>query len=966
MPIPQLSKRKYQQSWKDQDKKTTKKKTKKYKKKLDIKKIIFNRKTLVVCFILFFIGVIGLFGTIAWISKDLPSPNQLINREIAQSTKIYDRTGNIVLYEIHGEEQRTLMTLDDIPDYVEEASIAIEDKNFYKHNGFSISAIIRTAITDFIYNKRAGASTITQQLVKNSILTSEKTITRKVKEIILAYRLEKKFSKNEILQMYLNEIPYGSTAYGIEAASRHYFGKSCTELSIGEGATLAALPQAPSYYSPYGSRKELLLQRKDYILKLLNEQGYISKKEMEDAKKQKIVFKEPSRDIKAPHFVMYIKSQLVEKYGQKMVEQGGLKIITTLDMYKQKIAEDIIKDRAVVNLKNYNASNAALISLDPKTGQILAMVGSKDYFSDSINGKFNVTTASRQPGSSIKPIIYASLFEKGYTPNTKLFDVITNFSNDKENPYEPKNYNLKEYGAVSIRQALAGSLNIPAVKALYLTGVKDASEFAQSLGYTTLGDYKKIGLSLVLGGGEVKLIEHVNAYSAFARDGVKHPISSILKVEDSKGKTLEEFKNKEENVFDKKIARMINSILSDNDARSFTYGLNNWLTLGDRPVCAKTGTTNSYRDAWTIGYTPSLVTGVWVGNNDNSEMRRGASGGNVAAPIWNGFMKQVLGDTPIEEFKKPEDLKTNKPAIDGTIKYEKSVKIDSVSGFLATEYTPKEFIKTVTFAQKPHSILYYVNREDPLGESPKNPEEDPQFNLWENAISVWFDKNSTSTSITSTSTLSTTTLPIKTDNIHKPEYRPTIKILSPNNKSVVTNPNFEVKIKLSAPRGIYKVDYYINDILLTSKTTYPFNFNDNISFLDNGYHDLKIKACDDVGNCSEKNLVFNLKLPENKFNKVSASWVEPANGIIVNKIDFPLNLKLNLSDYKKISKIDILAYTPADHAPINITTINNPNSENVEIKWDKPKDTGVYKIIANVLIWDNSIIKTNELIITVN
>ncbi|HMB65405.1 MAG TPA: penicillin-binding transpeptidase domain-containing protein, partial [Patescibacteria group bacterium] len=332
---------------------------------------------------------------------------------------------------------------------------------------------------------------------------------------------------------------------------------------------------------------------------------------------------------------------------------------TSLDMYKQKLAEQAVQDRMETNEEKYQATNAGLVSLDPKTGQILAMVGSRDYFSDNIEGAFNVTTAKRQPGSSMKPIVYSSLFNKGFTPQTKLFDVVTNFSNNSD-PYEPKNYDLKEHGLISIRKALAGSLNIPAVKSLYLAGMDNVFELTQQLGYSTFSDRSRFGLSLVLGGGEVKLLEHTNAYSAFAREGVVHPISPVLKIENSQGEVIEEYQKRERRVLKSGVARMINSILSDNQARAYTYGLDNWLTLENRPVAAKTGTTNSYRDAWTIGYTPSLVTGVWVGNNDNSKMKRGASGGNVAAPIWNKYMQTVLGDTPVETFRELGDIKTGK------------------------------------------------------------------------------------------------------------------------------------------------------------------------------------------------------------------------------------------------------------------------------------------------------------------
>ena len=512
MPIPQLKTRR-NVSWKEEQKNNRRpvkrQSNKRYssKNKRNLKKLLFQ----VVIYGFIFCLLVGTV-TILWLSKDLPNPNQLIDREVAQSTKIYDRSGENIIYEISGEEKRTLVKLDDLPDYIKNATIAIEDKNFYKHGGFSVWAMFRTMITNVIYHRSAGGSTLTQQFIKNAVLSNEKTIVRKLKELILAYKLEKRFSKDEILQMYLNEIPYGSNAYGIEAASQKYFGKNSRDLSIAEAALLAALPQSPSRYSPYGANKDLLLGRKDYILEVMAEQGYISEEERDAAKQEELVFKGRDNNITAPHFVMYIKGILSEKYGEKMIEQGGLKIYTTLDLYKQKIAEEVITEKTENYLEKYKAENAALVAIDPKTGEILAMVGSRDYFDDEIDGQVNVTIRPRQPGSSMKPIIYAALFEKGYTPNTILYDVKTNFSTNPSEPYSPNNYDGGERGPVSIRQALAGSLNIPAVKAIYLADINTVLDLTDNLGYTTLYPRNRFGLSLVLGGGEVKMIEHVNAY----------------------------------------------------------------------------------------------------------------------------------------------------------------------------------------------------------------------------------------------------------------------------------------------------------------------------------------------------------------------------------------------------------------------------------------------------------------------
>jgi len=888
-----------------------------------------------------------------WLTHDLPDPNRLIDRQVPESTKIYDRTGQTILYEIHGDQKRTLISLKDIPDDVKNATITIEDKDFYKHGGFSLWAIFRTAVTNVLFGKKAGGSTLTQQFVKNSILTNEKSFIRKAKEVILAYRLEKKFSKDEILQMYFNEIPYGSTAYGVEAASQLYFGKSVREVNLAEAAVLAAIPQAPSRYSPFGPNKDLLIARQKYILDLMAKYSYIAKDEAEAAKNINLTFKEPSDNMIAPHFVMYIKELLSDKYGEKTMEQGGLKIITTLDLYKQKIAEEVINEKAPNNEKKYGATNAALVSLDPKTGQVLAMVGSRDYFNDEIDGQVNVSLQPRQPGSSFKPIVYTASFIKGYTPDTVLYDVVTNFSTDPANPYEPHNYDSKEHGPVTIRQALAGSLNIPAVKTIYLTGIDNVISLAQNLGYTTLNDKSRFGLSLVLGGGEVKLLEHANAFSAFAREGVKHPIAVILKVEDKDGKILEEFKNEDQKVLDSGIARLTNSILSDNSARAYVFGENNLLTLGSRPVAAKTGTTNDYRDAWTIGYTPSIVTGVWVGNNDNKEMKRGADGSVVAAPIWHDYMQKVLGDTPIEYFNAPERITTGKPVLDGVITADTTVKIDKFSGLLATAATPPSAIVEKQFRQV-HDILFYVNKDDPRGPAPTDPASDPQFALWENAVAAWAKKQG----------IINAAPPTETDNIHQAEFMPALSIIAPGNNTTLLSQVLDVQISATAPRGVNRAEYLIDGYLVATSGSAPYNFNKNVSFLKNGLHELVVRVCDDADNCAEQKINFNLTLNSRpKLMTISAKLTEPAPDTTLIKYDFPLTLKATVTNpdqvaavafYLKDSQGNVwqFAQSPAIDkiASASLNTVLNP---------------GAYKIYVEARGWQGQAAKSSEVNIAV-
>ena len=976
MPIPQLSRKtRSPRSWNNKKKKyyishTDYKRGKNIssrKKKTKLPRIIINKLAKFLIIIIILGGIFGL-ATVVWLSRNLPDPNRLIDRQVAQTTKIYDRSGEIILYEIHGAEKRTLVNFNQIPEYLKNATVAIEDKDFYKHKGFSFWAIFRTAVTNILRGQKAGGSTLTQQLIKNAILTPEKTYTRKIKELLIAYKVENKYSKDEILQMYLNEIPYGSTAYGVQAASRRYFGKSAQEISLAEAAILAALPQAPTRYSPYGSNKDLLIARQHYILDLMVKQNYISEEEAEQAKTAELEFKEQTDNIMAPHFVMYVKELLADKYGEKMIEQEGLKIWTTLDLYKQEIAEEVIKDRCEKNKTNYDAWNAALISLDPKTGQILAMVGSRDYFAESepedcVSGrscKFepndNVTIRGRQPGSSFKPVVYATAFLKGYTPDTVLYDVVTNFSTTAK-PYEPHNYDSQEHGPVTIRKALAGSLNIPAVKIIYLAGINNVLDLADDLGYTTLKDRSRFGLSLVLGGGEIKLIEHTNAFSAFAREGKLHPTTAILKIEDKDGKVIEEYKDKEKKVLEPKIARLINNILSDNAARAFAFGETNWLTLGSRPVAAKTGTTNDYRDAWTIGYTPSIVTGVWAGNNDNTEMKRGAAGGTVAAPIWHDYMQKVLGDTPIEYFKQPEKIITGKPVLDGKIGGEIKVKIDKSSGLLATEYTPEHLIEEKTFSQH-HSILYYINKNDPRGDPAKDPVKDPQFELWESRVLAWAKEQEQE--------LSDEKPPTEYDNLHKPENQPTFIIESPTNNQIIMEPLLAVDINASAPRGINRAEYYINDNLLASISSYPFDLSQSISFLSNGFHKLKVRVCDDVDNCSEKTLEFNLILDEPPvINNINTSWLEPGSGLAVTNIDFPLILKVNIVNPMQTAKINFYYLADNSNEPQYITTLQPVETSPAVTQWATVPASGTYRLYAEAYGWNGQFAKNEEITITV-
>ncbi len=911
-----------------QNNKTKNKKGRKFPKKI----LSF---ILIACILLLLIGGIFLTAMLAWVSKDLPDANGVLNRSVVVSSKIYDRTGETVLYDLHGNIKRTLIAFEDIPNHVKNATLAAEDRNFYNHKGFSLTGMIRSVIRNVFTGSKVGGSTLTQQFVKNAILTNEKTYSRKVKELLISYKIENDFSKDQILSMYFNEIPYGSVLYGIEAASQSFFGKSAKDLTIAEGAILAAIPQAPTFYSPYGNNKDKLIVRQRYVIDSMQELGYISPEEAESAKKEKLVFKASNDSMIAPHFVMYIKEILSQQYGETFINQEGLKVYTSLDLEKQKIAEKAVADGISANGDKFGFGNAALTAVDPKTGQILAMVGSANYFDDKIDGQVNVTIRPRQPGSSFKPMVFAASFIKGYTPNTIVYDVVTNFDTSGSQKYEPQNYNLREHGPVTFKKALAGSLNIPAVKATYLTGINNVIDFANKIGYTTFNDRSRFGLSIVLGGGEVKLLEHTNAYATFAQEGVKHSISAIIKIEDKNGKILYEYKDKKEEVFDPQIARQINNILSDNNERAYIFGPSNRLTLPDRPVAAKTGTTNNFHDAWTMGYTPSLVTGVWVGNSDNKAMKKGADGSVIAAPIWNQFMRESLKNTPVESFTPPESIATGKSILDGQIGEGTTVKIDTMSGKLATAFTPPSTIKEISRGEA-HSILFYIDKDNPRGEQPDSPGSDPQFSTWEASVQRWAINNGLGSS-------SEVPIPVDYDDIHLMEDQPILEIISPGASNTIKNSNLQISINASSRRGIKKVSYYIDDKLQLEKfDVSPAEIN--VASFENGYHKLTIIAKDDLENTAIKSVEINLLLTN---HTPSISFTNPPS----QASNFPLILNANVKNWQEAQKIDFY-YQKDDSMDEKYIGFIEPEKTNVSVNWKVKPQIGNYKVFA--IIIDNN------------
>ena len=623
---------------------------------------------------LIFFGLIGLviliIGLFVWYSRDLPTPGKLSSKNFPQSTKIFDRNG-VVLYDIYKEENRTYVALDKIPKVLKLATIAIEDQDFYQNQGFSLLGYAR-ALKDFILFQRiSGGSTLTQQLVKNTLLSRERTIPRKIKEFILAIQVGRKYSKDQILELYLNVAPYGGTAVGVEAASERYFGKKVYDLNLVESTILAGFPQRPSYYSPYGQNPKAYILRTQQVLRRMREDGYISKKQEEDAVKKlaNVSFLKKDQSIKAPHFAFYVKDLLIKQFGENLVEQGGLQVTTTLDYKMQEKAEKIVKEE--VEAASYlKVGNGASMVIDPKNGEILAMVGSRDFFAtasatkkeEEFEGQFNVATDGiRQPGSSIKPITYTTALEKGWTLASLIMDTKSTFPNPGEKDYAPENYDRKFHGPLQLRFALGSSINIPAVKLLALVGVKNMLSTAYSMGISTLAptneNVNRLGLSLTLGGGEVTLIELTSAYAAFANGGYKVEPVAILKVTDPKGNVI--FSQKDvakKRVISSEVAFLISHTLLDNNARLITFGQNSYLNIKGATIAVKTGTTDDKRDNWTIGWTPNVLVATWVGNNDNSPMGNVASGVTGAAPIWRRIILEALKGKPSEDFQKPENV----------------------------------------------------------------------------------------------------------------------------------------------------------------------------------------------------------------------------------------------------------------------------------------------------------------------
>lgn len=777
-------------------------------------------------------GVIVLWASF----MKLPDFAGFHERKIAQSTKIYDRTGEILLYDVHQDIKRTVVPFENISPWVKNAAIAIEDTEFYTHHGISVRGLARAVLYG---GTRGGGSTITQQVIKKTLLTDEKLITRKLKEIILSFKLEQTFSKDEILALYLNEIPYGGSVYGIGEASATFFNTLAKDLTLAQSAYLAAIPNAPTYYSPYGSHRVELDARKNLVLKRMVDVGFITTTEYESARAEKVEFipREP-KGIKAPHFVEWIREYLVSTYGERAIEEKGYKVITTLHYPLQTKAEEIVERMGADVEKNFEAKNMALVAIDPKNGQVLSMVGSRDYFNIENEGNFNVALARRQPGSTFKPFVYATAFLKGYTPETVLFDLPTNFSTncdahgkpldprvDPDSCYMPENYDGKFRGPISLRDALAQSLNIPAVKTLYLAGLTDSLAVARRMGIESLNDPDRYGLTLVLGGGEVSLLDLTGAYGVFANDGVRNPTVSILRIEDRQGNIVEEFKQNSEEVLPSEIARKITNILSDNVARTPEFGANSALYFPNKDVAVKTGTTNDFRDVWTVGYTPHITVGMWAGNNDNTSLHKNIAG-FIITPVWHAFMDEALKVTPYENFitPEPEDLTVLPAPLQGIWQGGEKYLIDTSSGKLALPTTPTE-MKKVVVVPEAHTILHWVNKTNPRGAPPTSPQNDSQYVLWDTPIREWVLSQNIIEGDRSA-------IPTEYDANHTPDATPVLSISGLDlTKKYNSAENLSFVVLSTSKFPLARVDVYINGKKITESLQSPYVFNIPISSL---------------------------------------------------------------------------------------------------------------------------------------
>ena len=827
-------------------------------------KLVANLSVALVVLIVFsFLLVVGLF---AWYSKDLPQPDK-VRQFNGLSTIIYSRNGE-PLYDIYAEQNLVPLKLEEVPEYLKQATIAIEDQDFYTHSGFSIAGMIRGAFRSIFLGKVQGGSTLTQQLVKNALLTTEKSLPRKVKELILSIQIERKYTKDEILEMYLNNIPYGGTAWGTKTAAETYFDKDVSELNLVESAILAGLPQSPTRYSPYGPNPTAYISRTKNVLRRMREDKYITKDEEKSALSQldKVIFSGSGAQITAAHFVMYVKQLLVDQYGESEVEQGGLRVTTTLDLELQEDVEKIILEE-IDKVTSLNVTNGAVVAIDPQTGEVVAMVGSKNYSEagdedEEFEGKFNVAVQGlRQPGSAIKPFTYATALSKGYTADKVLVDSLTEFPGGEENPeYTPENYDGKYRGPLQLRYGLANSINTIAVKTLALVGVEDMMEIAFKMGFTTLeptrSNINRFGLSITLGGGEVRLIDMTSAFGVFGASGVRHEPVAILKVEDSNGKTLFEHKqSRGKEVLEPGVAYIISDILSDNEARSDVFGPNSYLNIPGHKVAVKTGTTNDFRDNWTIGYTKDITVGVWVGNNDNSPMKSVASGVTGAAPIWSRIMRSALatrdsgfGDLPDNIVQIQVDKFAGGIPVGGqatrTEYFVKGTEPEDISPIYkrlkVSRSDSNRLANSIEIAKGEYDEKDYIvlQEKDPFGTD--------TINRWQAGINKWLESVEDSKYHPPTETTSTD------------ESSMVINFKDPEDHKQYDETKIRIRAQAVSGSSIKKIEVFIDG---TSKHTENSDKVDVELELSKGAHTIKVRAENDKGNSAESERKIGVQVP---------------------------------------------------------------------------------------------------------
>lgn len=805
------------------------------------------------------VGMVLVVILFAWFSKDLPNPTKVVRRD-GFTSRIYDRNGELI-YDVYKDAKRDPVEWADIPEYLKKATIAVEDKDFYKHSGFDPLAPLRIIKNIYYFKKITGGSTLTQQLVKNVLLTSEVSVTRKIKEFILSIQLEAKYKKDEILLMYLNEAPYGGASWGVGFAAEQYFGKKVKDLTFTEAVILAGLPQRPNVYSPFSKTPKAYIDRSLHVLTRMVEDGYITPEQKIESSKEleNFQFYDNKTQLLSPHFVFWVKDLLIDKYGEEVVEGAGLKITTTLDLAIQNEVQKIVSEE-IDKSEKLGITNGAAMVIDPTNGQVLAMVGSRGYNSDKTDGKFNVVTqALRQPGSAIKPVTYLTAIKKGYTASSMIMDTPVTFAGTQgQKDYSPQNYTGKFIGPISLRNALGNSINTTAVKMLARVGLSNMLKQAFDMGLTTLEptaeNLKRFGLAVTLGGAEVKMIELTSAYGAFANGGKRFDPVGVLKVEDQKGRVLEEYKEVSgKQVMSPQEAFIISNILADNSAREITFGAVNSLNITGYQVAVKTGTTNDKRDNWAIGWTPNLLASVWVGNNDNSPMGKVASGVSGASPIWRRIMLMIIKTRNKQDFPIPEKIT--------------SMEVDRVSGFASHDGFPSRPDYFIDGTQPVGADLIHLQAKvckDKVGlatpediannnyntkEFFKLVEDDPVSsdgkNRWQEGIDSWINTQGDKDKYFPPSDYCRT------------DGTVTVNFDSPADRQTVSN-NFDIKISTSSLKKINEVKLWVNGNETKTWTERPFETS---LHLDDGLYTLKIKATDKDGASNEREIKIGVNKP---------------------------------------------------------------------------------------------------------